>query len=148
MDGFLLFLQGQPTPTPSPAPTTTGTGQTPDPGAQPQSPLGGGGLGGMMVPLVLMFVVFYFLMIRPQGKQRKQRETMIASLKKNDKVVTSFGLYGIVKQVKPEDPDIVLCIDENKDVRIRVSKASIATLEKASGGDGAPKGESQEKAKS
>jgi preprotein translocase subunit YajC len=151
MDVFFFLAQdGAPpsqAPTPPAPPTTTGQTQDAAPQGQ-QSPMGGGGLGGMLVPLLLMFVVFYFLMIRPQNKQRKQRDAMIANLKKNDKVVTSFGLYGIVKQCRPEDPDIVLCIDENKDVRIRVAKASIATLEKASGGDGEPKAESQEKAKS
>ena len=148
MDVFFFFPQDPPTPPapPPPAPPPP-AGHTQDAGAapQPQGPMGG--MGGMLIPLALMFVVFYFLMIRPQNKQRKERDTMIAGLKKNDKVVTSFGLYGIVKQVRAEDPDIVLCIDENKDVRIRVAKASIATLEKASGGDAETKAESQEKAK-
>src|SRR6185295_20061797 len=98
-----------------------GAGAPPAGGA----PQAGPGLGGMMVPLVLMFVVMYFLMIRPQSKQRKEREAMIAGLKKNDHVETSAGIYGIVKQVKPEDPYLVLCIDERKDVCIRVSKASV-----------------------
>jgi len=96
-------------------------------GGQPAGP----GLGGMMVPLVLMFVVMYFLMIRPQSKERKKREEMISNLKKNDHVLTSAGIYGIVKQVT--DQDLTLCIDERKDVCIRVSKASIASLVKASG---------------
>src|SRR6516225_8912959 len=85
-------------------------------GGQPAGP----GLGGMMIPLVLMFVVMYFLMIRPQSKQRKERELMISNLKKNDHVETTGGIFGIVKQVKPEDPDLILCIDERKDVCIRV----------------------------
>jgi preprotein translocase subunit YajC len=110
--------------------------------------MGGGGFGGMMIPLALMAVVFYFLMIRPQNKQRKQREGMIGNLKKNDRVFTSFGLYGIIKQVRPEDNEVVLCIDEGKDVRIRVSKASIAGLDKAAGGKSEPTPETPEKAKS
>ena len=148
MDVFFFFPQEGATPPAPPAPPTTGQTQEAPAAQGKPGPMGGGGLGGMLIPLVLMFVVFYFLMIRPQSKQRKERDSMIANLKKNDKVVTSFGLYGIVKQCRPEDPDIVLCIDENKDVRIRVAKASIATLEKASGGDGETKPESQEKAKS
>lgn len=94
-------------------------------GAQGGAP----GLGGMMIPLVLMFVVMYFLMIKPQNKERKKREEMIANLKKNDHVYTSSGLYGIVKSIKPDDPTVTLCIDERNDVCIRVSKASIAGLE-------------------
>ncbi|MBI3854191.1 MAG: preprotein translocase subunit YajC [Planctomycetes bacterium] len=110
------------------------------------APAAGPGLGGMMVPLVLMFVVMYFLMIRPQSKQRKEREAMIGNLKKNDHVQTSAGIYGIVKQVKPEDPYLILCIDERKDVCIRVSKSSVVSLEKASGAAAEePKAEATEK---
>src|SRR5262245_18554123 len=94
-------------------------------GAQGGSP----GLDGMMITLVLMFVVMYFLMIKPQNKERKKREEMIANLKKNDHVFTSSGLYGIVKSIKPDDLTITLCIDERNDVCIRVSKASVAGLE-------------------
>jgi len=112
-------------------------------GGQPAGP----GLGGMMIPLVLMFVVMYFLMIRPQSKQRKERELMISNLKKNDHVQTSAGIYGIIKQVKPEDPYLILCIDERKDVCIRVAKSSVVSLEKASGApaDAEPKAEATEK---
>src|SRR5262245_33391494 len=119
----------------------------PAPPAGGGAPAAGPGLGGMMVPLVLMFVVMYFLMIRPQSKERKKREEMIANLKKNDHVQTSAGIYGIVKQVKPEDPYIIRCIDERKDVCIRVSKSSIVSLEKASGApaEAEPKAEATEK---
>ena len=129
---MLFFMQDAPA-----APAAGG-------GAQGGSP----GLGGMMIPLVLMFVVMYFLMIKPQSKERKKREAMIAGLKKNDHVLTSAGIYGVVKQVKPEDPDVTLCIDERKDVCIRVSKASVASLVKASGAPAdadEPKAETQEK---
>jgi len=120
-----------------------GSAPPPTVGGQPS----GGGLGPMMIPLVLMFVVMYFLMIRPQNKQRKQREAMISNLKKNDHVQTSAGIYGIIKQVKPEDPYLILCIDERKDVCIRVAKSSIVSLEKASGApaDAEPKAETTEK---
>ena len=84
---------------------------------------------GMMVPIVLMVVVFYFIVIRPQGKQRKERDQMLANLKKNDHVVTTMGIYGVVKQIDSDKPHLTLCIDERNDVCIRVSKASIAGLE-------------------
>ena len=128
---MLFFLQDPPTP---PAPPTGGAA---------------GGIAQMLPMFGLMFVVMYFLMIRPQNKQRKERDGMIANLKKNDHVITSFGLHGIVKQSRPEDKDILLCIDEAKDVRVRVSKASIAGIEKAAGGgESEPKPEPQEKARS
>src|SRR5574341_288721 len=116
------------------------------------APAGGGGapagpgLGGMMVPLVLMFVVMYFLMIRPQNKQRKERELMISNLKKNDHVLTSAGIYGIIKQIS--DQDLTLCIDERKDVCIRVSKASVASLVKPSGAPAEPEPKAEAEKKS
>lgn len=111
-----------------------GTAQPPQGGPEgvpPPPP--GSGIGQLLIPLVLMFVVMYFLMLRPQRKQQKEREQMLAALKKNDHVVTTAGIYGIVKQVRPEDNDLVLCVDEDKDVRIRISKNAVAGVVKSSG---------------
>ena len=115
-------------------------------GAAAQQPSAGDGMLRMLPMFGMIFVVMYFLMIRPQNKQRKEREAMLAGLKKNDHVLTSAGFYGVVKQIKPEDPDVTLCIDERKDVCIRVTKASIAGLVKASGTpDAETKTDTQEK---
>src|SRR5690348_3704278 len=103
-------------------------GAAPAGGSPQQQP---GGILTMLPMFALMFVVMYFLMIRPQNKQRKDREAMISNLKKNDHVQTSSGIYGIIKQIKPDDPYLILCIDERKDVCIKVSKSSIVSLEKA-----------------
>ena len=101
----------------------------------------------MFLPLILMFVVFYFLLIRPQKKQQRERDLLITNLKKNDHVLTNAGFYGIVKQIG--DKDFVLCIDENKDIRVRVLRSAIAGVEKISGGgEGEAKPEASEKAKS
>jgi preprotein translocase subunit YajC len=106
----------------------------------------GGGFMGMLPMLAMMFLVMYFLVMRPQSKQRKERDEMIKNLKKNDKVLTNAGIYGIVKHVTADDPDLTLCIDERKDVCIKVSKQSIASLVKASGSSEAePKPETTEK---
>jgi preprotein translocase subunit YajC len=67
--------------------------------AMSPSPGGGGGNGGIMsvLPLMIgMFAIMYFLIIRPQQKQRKERETLLRAIKKGDRVVTSGGLYGTV----------------------------------------------------
>jgi preprotein translocase subunit YajC len=118
----------------APAAPATGAPSTSQPAPAPADPGGPGGLG-MFMPLILMFVVFYFLLLRPQRKQQKEREAAIAALKKNDHVLTHAGIYGIVKQV--QDQDLVLCIDENKDVRIRVAKSAVAGLVKTAGGEAA-----------
>jgi preprotein translocase subunit YajC len=77
-----------------------------------------------LFPFILMFVIFYFLLIRPQNKKEKERQKMINSLNKNDEVVTSGGIHGTVVNVK--DKTVVLRVDEN--ARIEVEKSAIAYL--------------------
>jgi preprotein translocase subunit YajC len=85
-----------------------------------------------MLNMVLMFgamgVMFYFLLIRPQSKQRKDQENLLANIKSGDEVLTSGGIYGIVTNVK--DKEIMLKIADN--VKIRVAKSAIATVVKKS----------------
>jgi preprotein translocase subunit YajC len=76
----------------------------------------------MLVPFVLIFAVFYFIVILPAKKQQKQKEAMIAALKKGDRVITTGGIYGSVAAV--EDTSLLLKISEN--TKIRVSKSAIA----------------------
>ena len=144
----MLIQAGAPPAGGSATPATTATQAPPAaPGAPTTAAPGPSSSLSMFLPLVLMFVVFYFLLIRPQRKQQKERDSMIANLKKNDHVLTHAGIYGIVKQIN--DQDFVLCIDENKDVRIKVSRTAIAAVVKASGGgEGEAKPETPEKAKS
>ena len=79
-----------------------------------------------IMPIALMFVIFYFLLIRPQTKARKAHEKMISELKKNDEVITTGGIYGTIVNVK--EKTFVLRIDDN--VKIEVSKAAIGSLNK------------------
>ncbi|RJP73930.1 MAG: preprotein translocase subunit YajC [Candidatus Abyssobacteria bacterium SURF_17] len=83
-----------------------------------------GPLGGMFVPLILMFVVFYFLLIRPQSKKQRQHQEMLKSLKKGDKVITTGGLYGVV--VKVSDKDVIVEVAEK--VNLRFTLGAIATV--------------------
>lgn len=93
---------------------------------QPNQPQSGGweGLFSMMVMMGSVFAIFYFLMIRPQRKQEKQRQEMLKALQKNDKVVTMGGLYGVVTNVR--DKDVTLKIDESKDVRVKVLRSAVS----------------------
>lgn len=79
--------------------------------------------------LVLYFAVFfgivYFLMIRPQQKQQKQRQSLLSSLKVKDKVITVGGIYG--KIIKVKDKSVILQIADK--VEIEISKAGIASVE-------------------
>jgi len=78
----------------------------------------------MLVPVLMMFVIFYILVFRPQAKARKQHEQMVKNLKKNDEVVTTGGLFGTVVNVKSEA--ITLRIAEN--VRVDVEPSAIVRL--------------------
>ncbi|MBI5639086.1 MAG: preprotein translocase subunit YajC [Nitrospirae bacterium] len=93
-------------------------------GPNPQGAQGqGGGLMGFL-PLVLIFVIFYFLLIRPQQKRAKEQKTMLDNLKKGDKVITSGGEYGVIEEVRPNT--VTVKIAEN--VRVKYGRAYIAAI--------------------
>jgi preprotein translocase subunit YajC len=79
-------------------------------GEQSQAtPQQGSPFGGIMIPMLLIMVVwFYFLMIRPQRAQEKQRQALVAALKKNDRVVNSGGIIGVVDSIKEKEDEVVL----------------------------------------
>lgn len=83
----------------------------------------GGQQGGFaaFVPLILMFVIFYFLLIRPQQKKAKEHQAMISAIKKGDKVITSGGIHGTVAKV--DETTVTLEIAEK--VTIKMVRANI-----------------------
>jgi preprotein translocase subunit YajC len=85
---------------------------------------GGGGSQGMasFLPLILMFVVFYFLLIWPQQKKAKAHRQVLASLQKGDNVITSSGIYGTITGLT----DTVVTLEIAEKVRIKVSRSAIA----------------------
>ncbi|NOX16419.1 MAG: preprotein translocase subunit YajC [Epsilonproteobacteria bacterium] len=83
---------------------------------------GGSNILTSLLPLVVLFAIFYFLVIRPQQKQAKQHKDMIAGLKKGDKVITSGGL--ICEVIKPEENFIKVSL--NNDVIVKISREYIA----------------------
>ena len=85
-----------------------------------------GGPGQMLsfLPLVLIFIIFYFLLIRPQQKKAKQHQEMLGKLKKNDDVMTSGGIYGKVISLA----DNVVTLEVAPNVRIRVNRPQISTV--------------------
>ncbi|HSW35201.1 MAG TPA: preprotein translocase subunit YajC [Candidatus Limnocylindrales bacterium] len=76
---------------------------------------------GPFLPLILLFAVFYFLLIRPQQKQQKQRQEMLKNLKKGDRVLTIGGVYGLIKEI--DDKTIMLRVAEN--VNLKVARAAV-----------------------
>ena len=79
-----------------------------------------------MVPMVLIFVVFYFLLIRPQEKKRRDHEKMVSSVKKGESIITSSGIYG--KVVKINDSEATAEIEISKGITIKILKSTIATI--------------------
>lgn len=77
---------------------------------------------------LLPLAAFYFLILRPQRQQEKSRQQLLDALKKNDKVLTSAGIYGTVVSVDTEHDKIVLRVDDEKNVRFTFSRASIARV--------------------
>jgi len=89
-----------------------------------QAPAGGAKQGfdwSLIVFLVLIFVVFYFLMIRPQRKRQKEAQTMLQQLQKGDRVVTAGGIYGEIESM--DETTIVIKVESG--ATIRVAKSSV-----------------------
>jgi preprotein translocase subunit YajC len=74
-----------------------------------------------LIMFALIFVIFYFLLIRPQIKQQKKHQEMLSSLKKGDKVLTAGGIYGVVVGISDRDNIVVIRIDENTKVEVAKS---------------------------
>jgi preprotein translocase subunit YajC len=87
-----------------------------------QSPLGS--LGGMLPMLLFMFIIIYFLMIRPEQRKQKERQKLLSAIKKGDRVMTAAGMFGTVGNVK--DATVMVKIAENTTVEF--SKSAITTI--------------------
>ncbi len=86
---------------------------------------GMGGLLGGLMPFLLIFGVFYFLIIVPQRKRQKALADMVAALKPGDKVITSGGIYATIKQVKDKS---LLVMSADKSI-LEISRASVAGMQ-------------------
>ena len=87
---------------------------------------GGGSFLAGLFPLILIFLILYVLIIRPQQKKQRQQQAMIDTLKKGDRVVTSGGVHGTVVGIKESEGILVLKIANN--VNIEVSRGSISRM--------------------
>lgn len=85
-----------------------------------------GGMLSMLLPFILMFVVMYFLILRPQKRKEKDRKQMLSRIKKNDRVVTAGGIHGVVTSVR--ENEVILRIDDAKDIKVRVDRSALATV--------------------
>ncbi|RJG21226.1 preprotein translocase subunit YajC [Paenibacillus thiaminolyticus] len=84
----------------------------------------GGGLLTMLLPFVAMFAVFYFLLIRPQQKKQKQRNSMLSQLKKGDKIVTIGGLHGTIMEITED----IVVLRVNDVTKMTFDRNAISTV--------------------
>ena len=99
---------------------------------------GGGFLGGPFDPLVLMLVIgtlFYLLLIRPERRKRQDTDRMLENLKKNDRVVTVGGIYGVVVNVAKGSEDVTIRVDDGNNTRLRVLRTAVSRVIGTEDGD-------------
>jgi preprotein translocase subunit YajC len=88
---------------------------------------GSGGIEQLLstiVPFLLIIVVFYFLILRPQQKRQKDRQKLLESVRKGDRIITTGGLHGMVEGI--EDKSVLVKIDDN--VKVKIEKSGIAVI--------------------
>lgn len=93
--------------------------------------MGQGGAGGQgasgfasFIPIILMFAIFYFLLIRPQQKKTKEHREMINNLKRGDRVVTSGGIHGLITSLE----DLTVRMEIADKVRIKINRSNVVGL--------------------
>jgi preprotein translocase subunit YajC len=84
---------------------------------------GAGGFSGLFM-MVIIFGIFYFILIRPQQKKMKDHRKMVENLKKDDRVITGGGLYGVVKNTSAN----TVTVEISEGVRVKVARSSIGTV--------------------
>ena len=82
--------------------------------------------GGMFLPLILMFVVFYFLMFRGPKKKQQQHQKMLSAMKKGDRIRTIGGIIGSVVDVR--DDEVVLKVDESTNTKMRLARSAVSKI--------------------
>ena len=102
-----------------------------------------GGSGGFasFIPLILMFVIFYFLLIRPQQKKTKEHKNMIDNLKTGDRIITSGGLHGRITGVA----EGTLTVEIAEKVRVKVNRGSVSAIMPTGSAPAAAKKDKKEK---
>ncbi len=85
-------------------------------------------LAGPMFPIIIIFVLFYFMLMRPEKRRRATMNQMLTQLKKSDQVVTAGGIKGTIVNVQPGSDEVTLKVDEGNNTKLRVLRSSIARV--------------------
>lgn len=102
--------------------------------APAENPSPWGGIVSML-PFILLLPVFFLLIQRPQRREQAARQEMLKNLKKNDHVMTSGGIYGVVTNVRSDSDEVTVRIDDNNNTRMRMSRSAIAQIITSSAAD-------------
>jgi preprotein translocase subunit YajC len=97
------------------------------------APAGGGDAGPAaflpsLIPFLAIFVIFYFLLLRPQKKEQSRRRDMLAAIQKNDRVVTIGGIYGVVTNVNRDADEVTVRVDETTNTKLKMTLSSISQV--------------------
>lgn len=87
-----------------------------------------GSLGSLLPPMIAIGLLFYFLIARPERKRKAEMQEMLGNLKKNDRVVTVGGLFGVVVNVNKDGEDVTIRIDDSNNTRLRVLRSAISRV--------------------
>jgi preprotein translocase subunit YajC len=86
-------------------------------------------IGSLVFPLLLGIAFVYFFIIRPQKREQEEKQNLLTALKKNDRVLTTGGMYGTIVNIK--EGEVTLSVDDQAKVKIRFDKSAIARVVKA-----------------
>src|SRR4051794_13033468 len=82
----------------------------------------------LFAPILIIGVFIYFMAIRPMKKQERERKSLLETIKKNDRVLTSGGIIGVIANIREKEDEVVLKVDENSNVRLRMTRSSIVRV--------------------
>lgn len=102
--------------------------QEPAKKAPADDPLGLGSLlsgSGFLLPMLMIGIVFYLMIMRPEQKKRKEMEELLANIKKNDKIILGSGICGTVVNAEPKSVYVTIRVDESTNTKLRVLRSAI-----------------------
>ena len=89
---------------------------------------GGGSPFGLLPGLLIIVALFYFLMIRPERRKQAAHRALLEGIKKNDRVVTIGGIYGVVTNVQRDSDEVTIKVDEGTNTKLRVTFGAVARV--------------------
>ncbi len=82
----------------------------------------------MLMPLLFMVALYFLVVHRPQRREQADRQAMLTNLKKNDHVLLTSGIFGVVTNIRPDADEVTVRVDESSNTKLRVTRASVARV--------------------